>query len=266
MDKTLGSLSGRDIDYIHNTFNSHLGDGDYAKHFGIIAVLDVLGWKKTMTPDKIPEYFGLINSIRSDILDTALRFTSDPDEINIKISILSDTLVLSIDMGKTQPYCEWNLFSLLSRFLTKALKKGFAFRGAISRGEYYTNSLGNVFVGDSFYEAATYCEKTDWAGIIITDSLANALLENNTVEQLKSIFIVQYDKIPFKKDILPPKENLVLMPSMETFIDRQTRTIKKIDFKQLYGLIMDSPNESIQQKYHNTCCFIDYLENNSFFE
>lgn len=130
------------------------------------------------------------------------------------------------------------------------------FRGAISRGEYFTNSLNNVFVGKPFFEAAKYAEKTEWAGVIITDTLSSALLENNSIQDLAQINIIQYDNIPFKEGTTPCKDKLVLIPQNRKRTSFPSQTVARLDYKKLYGEYMKGQIE----KYHNTKAFIEYLE------
>lgn len=251
----MGSLSKEDINNIYLDYEKHMHDGVTVENYGIIVVLDVLGWKNNMQETDINSYFQLINKLRSMFLDTSLRYSNNKELSNIRISTLSDTIVVLIN--GTTPYHELNVFKHISIFLTDALKKGFMFRGAISRGKYYTNKQDNAFVGEPYYEAAKYAESTEWAGVIIADSLADALLKNNSVADLIELNIIEYDEIPFKDSISPLKNNLVLLPNREMCYEKMGNK-KSFDFIGRYKELMEkSPGNEV--KYNNTKRLFEYI-------
>ena len=254
MNKVSGSLSLEDIQDIYEQSAAHWKDGDIKENFGMVAILDVLGWKKRADEQSIQVYVGLINKLRWRMYDTYKRCVEDKNIVpNFTITTLSDTIAILVN--GSFPYCEINIFNHISAFLEEALEQGFMFRGAISRGKYFTNNLDNVFVGEPFFEATKYAEATDWAGVIITDSLSTALLEKNTIEDLQRISIIKYDNIPFKKGIDPCKDKLVLVPQNERRVFYSS-TIARLDFKTLYKKFMG--DEIV--KYKNTATFIEYVE------
>ena len=256
MNKVIGSLSTEDITKIHLDYENHTQDGLVSENFGIVVVLDVLGWKQNIKPNDVSAYFQLINRLRSKFLDTCLRCADKNEVPNVRITTLSDTIVVLID-GST-PYNELNIFNHISQFLTEALKKGFMFRGSISRGTYYTNKLDNSFVGEAFYEAAKYAESTEWAGVIINDTLSTALLENNSVDSLLQLNIIQYMDIPFKSEIKPTKDKLVLLPQREFWYDAKLKKTIYFDFLEKYVELMKG-SKSNEIKLNNTKVFYEFL-------
>lgn len=254
MNKKIGSLSNEDIQDIYLQSAIHISDGEIKENYGIVAILDVLGWKKRANEKSIKEYVSLINNLRWRMYDTYKRCVVDDTPPNFTITTLSDTIAILIN--GSSPYCEFNIFNHISSFLEDAIEHGFMFRGAISRGKYFTNSLGNVFVGEPFFEAAVYAESTDWAGVIITDSLSSALLENNSLQDLAQVNIIQYEDIPFKNKVTPCKDKLVIVPQNRKRIILPSKKIARLDYKSLYKKYMDKEVE----KYNNTKVFIEYLE------
>lgn len=256
MNNVIGSLSVADIKKIHLDYEKHTQDGLICENFGIVVVLDVLGWKQNVKPKDVNVYFQLINRLRSKFLDTCLRCADENEIPNVRISTLSDTIVILIN--GSAPYNELNVFNHLSQFLTESLEQGFMFRGSISRGKYYTNKLDNSFVGEVFYEAATYAESTEWAGVIINDTLSNALLENNSVESLIQLNIIPYPDIPFKDKIEPTKDSLVLLPYRDTWYDVSLKKSVQFDFIKKYVELM-SVSENNNVKLKNTKNFYEFL-------
>jgi hypothetical protein len=259
MDKEIGSLSNADIDCIRQQEYLHHNDGDVICKNGIVVILDVLGWKNKADIDSINTYVGLINRLRISIID-GFRRCSNSDTPDFAITTLSDTI--AILLNSDSPYYEVNIFQRINKFIVDALECDFMFRGAISKGEYYTNINNNIFVGQTFYEAASYAEATEWAGVIITNSLANDLLKENTIQDLREWGIVQYDNIPFKtgpdKKIKPTKDKLVLAPPMMKKIILPSKEKVILDYKKLYRDNMNGESH----KLDNTIKFIEYLENN----
>ena len=270
MNKNIGSLSLNDIQYIHEQSYKHSKDGDLKENFGIVAILDVLGWKNRADKLSIKKYVGLINRLRWLMTDTFKRCAENENiEPNFSITTLSDTIAILINSDGA--YFEMNIFNHLSRFIADSLEQGFMFRGALSRGTYYTNCLNNVFVGQTFFEDAEYAEATDWAGIIITDSLSQSLLENNSLQDLKAINIIKYENIPFKNNVAPSKDKLVIVPANRKKVLLPSKKIERLDYKAFYTKFMESENiNKIEKEYHNenkkskldnTLEFITYLEN-----
>ena len=259
-NKKVGTLSTEDIKRIKLQYDQHKNDCSMIEKFGIVVMLDILGWKNLITINNVKKYAELLNSLRTKILDILLRVTDVNKEYNVDISIFADTIVILIN--NNGPFNELNIFNIISSFVTDSLNKGIAFRGAISRGKYYTNLSKNIFIGEAYYEAAQYCESTNWAGIIITPSLKKDLLQNNSIETLKEINIVKYDEIPFKLDI-EKKSNLVLVPNREHWFHCEIGSSDYTNFKLLYKNIMKNDyTASVNEKYENTIKFIEYLEKN----
>lgn len=262
MNKEVGSLSNEDLRLIRDDYEKHSDDGKSEKHFGIVVVLDVLGWKSCANPEFMERYFSLINFLRSQINDTRLRCTSKPELSNINVSVLSDTIVICID--GSYPYCELNIFRAINHFIAESLKNGIIYRGAISYGEYYINKLGNAFIGKPIYEALKLAEQTDWSGVIITDSLASALLENNSIDSLISLNIFSYP-IPFKLGY-KTKDQLVLYPSF-AILKYRTRINNVAELKALYNsIILINQDAANILKYDNVCKLLNYLESKDWFK
>lgn len=253
MKEKIGSLSNEDIREIHEDYNKHISDGEVRENTGILVVLDVLGWKNNVHPQDITVYFSLINQLRSSLLDTCLRCAPKDIKPNVRIATLSDTIAVLID--KDYPYCQVNIFGHISKFITNALEQGIMFRGAMSWGTYYTNNLDNSFVGQPFYEAAGIAEKVDWAGVIITDSLANELLRENNLEDLTKIGVIQYNNIPFKRGFAT-EHKLVLIPDRPVTCKAPTWKKEYFDFISAYRPLMRGQ----QQKLNNTVAFFEYLK------
>ena len=159
-------------------YQKHLDDGIVERRYGIVVVMDVLGWKNKADSEVIKTYVDLINVLRIKILREWMRVSENVKDEDLYIIMMSDTICIFLDIDDS--YCELNIFKAISEFIVEALGKSFAFRGAVSRGEYFINKKKNVFSGEAIYEAIKYAETTDWAGIILTDSISRALLEVNS--------------------------------------------------------------------------------------
>lgn len=257
--RQLGTVSENDVAKLNLIYDQHQYDGDIKRRYGIVIVLDVLGWKSKATPAIIKTYVELINTLRTEILRQWLYVDDNVKDEDVYVVTMSDSICIFLDIN--DHYCELNIFKTISEFIVNALGCSLAFRGAISRGEYYINKTHNVFIGEAIYEAFKYAEKTEWAGIILTDSIAKSLLENNSVEELKEINIVSYDNIPYKEDqsIKPCYKNLVLIP--KKLIPLSSRNIF-MDLIDLYQKVLCSEKEDVKKKLENTKKFFEYLIEN----
>lgn len=259
----IGSLSSNDINYIKERYQTRMNTGIVSERKGVVICLDVLGWKNYSRPNQIENLTTLTAGLESMIIDETLR-VSNNKECDVDIINLSDTIFILI--SDDSPYFFLNMFKALAKFINNAFNYSFAFRGAISYGEYKHNSTRNIFTGDAIYEAATYCESTEWAGIIITDSLAKELLKENDYVTLEKINLIKYEAIPYKEEFLKNHSKchgfLALNPNRiaigplgeymvaENLIDKYTRY-----FSDKTGNI---PN-CLKEKYQNTIDFIDFI-------
>ena len=254
----IGTLSKKDMEKEKIIYQKHLDDGIVERRYGIVVVMDVLGWKNKANPEVIKTYVDLINVLRIKILREWMRVSDNVKDEDLYIIMMSDTICIFLDIDDS--YCELNIFKAISEFIVEALGKSFAFRGAVSRGEYFINKKKNVFSGEAIYEAIKYAETTDWAGIILTDSISRALLENNDIDDLKALNLISYDKIPYKKEVLdkiaPCYKNLVLVP--KTLFPLSKRNIF-IDLMDLYEKVLDSDKEDVKVKLENTKQFLEFL-------
>lgn len=255
MDKTIGSLSKDDIQSLYDEYNLHIFDGEVKENEGIIVILDVIGWQNFANPQFVDNYFQMINRLRTELL-TICKRSSAGNELkpNIRVVSMSDTIIVLINGER--PYCDLNIFGHISKFITESLQAGIMFRGLINYGKYYTNTLDNAFIGETYYETVKSAEKTEWAGVILTDNLSRRLLSKFSIEELKALHIIRYEDIPFK-EITPMVEKLVLTPfrDMKIMVDSGERIF--FDFKKRYGELMNDG-----KKLENTIRFFDYLEKN----
>lgn len=252
-NKIIGTLSDDDIDYIHKVVAEHYSDGDIIECNGLVIVLDVLGWQESAKKETIQNLFIQLNKLRGDYLDACLRCSDDRDKFNVYANAIADNIVIFVNGDF--PYHSYNIYYELGKLVANSLKMGIAFRGAINYGEFYINKLGNSYVGQVVYDTIKYADKTDWAGLVIMTPLADALLENNDLEELKKLNIVQYDEIPYKDCFKQEyrKYNLTVLPN---------RDYTGIDYVKAYNKYMDSNNESIKIKRENTIKFINFIEAN----
>lgn len=161
--------------------------------------------------------FGGIDTNVLSISDTIALFTSGPAEIAIEIHA---------------KICSW--------LLEYAFKQKIPLRGAISYGEYSIKE--NIMLGYAVDEAASWHEKTDWIGVILTPSAKFAVGTN----KLQSI--TTYDQIPFKSSI--KNLNLCVDWSYQDKADL---------FKIIQSKGPHTPE--IAPKYLNTLSYFNYREN-----
>lgn len=249
----VGTLSNKDIDYIHKSARQHYSDGNAIECEGVIIVLDVLGWQKTATKETITNLFNQLNRFRSHCLDICLRCSDNIDKFNVFANAIADNIVIFINGDF--PYHSYNVFNELGKLVANSLEMGIAFRGAINYGKFYINKLGSSYVGEAVYNSIKNADKTDWAGIIIMNPLAEILLKNKKIEDLNEFNIIQYNEIPYKSTDYKElsRHNLVIKPN---------RNFTNIDYIKSYEQYMAGEREDIKLKKENTIKFIKFLEEN----
>lgn len=266
VNKKVGTLSSDDIKNIYSKYKDRICTGTTVEDKGVVICLDVLGWKKYSKPNQIENLTFITAMLESTIWDDILRCSDNQEQAKIDIVNLSDTILIFI--SDDSPYSFINVFKALSKFVNKAFTYSFAFRGAISYGEYEYNKTRNIFTGKAVYEAATYCESTEWAGIIITDSLANELLKENDYQTLEHIHLIKYEDIPFKKDFLDKKtkDSLVLNPN-SIFVGQLGEYMHNENLEEKYTNYFSNSTgiipEKLKNKYLNTIKFIKFINSNS---
>ena len=166
---------------------------------GAVTFLDVLGWKGIWERNQfaISKLQNLVYEMQDKAQeistkymdDKSLRGKSKPTEV---LSI-SDTIAIftsappEIAIAIHAELCSWAL--------SYSLEQELPLRGATSYGEY--SIADNIMLGYAVDEAASWHETTDWIGVILTPS-AKINLRNKLPE-----FVIEYDKIPFKKSMRP---------------------------------------------------------------
>ena len=265
-NKTKGTLSSEDIKYINSQYQKRISTGTTTQDKGVVICLDVLGWKNYSRSNQIENLTALTASLEASILDNTLRFSDNKEEHKVEIVNLSDTIFIFI--SNESDYFFLNIFKALARFINNAFLYSFAFRGAISYGEYKYNKTRNIFTGEAVYEAAAYCESTEWAGIIVTDSLSNELLKENDYDTLEHVHLIRYEDIPFKEKFLDKKtkDSLVLNPN-SIFVGERGEYMHNENLEEKYtnyfsnntGIIPDD----LKEKYENTIKFVKHINERS---
>lgn len=134
--------------------------------FGVITLLDVLGWKGIYSRKK-----NAIYSLATFIEKIREKSEEHRGKINDGTEVLSisDTIVIytpcseeevseAIDIHRA--LCQW--------IIPESIYEGIPVRGAISYGEVKVQK--NIYVGKAVDEAASWYEQADWIGVHLTPS------------------------------------------------------------------------------------------------
>ena len=140
------------------------------KKEGVVAILDVLGFKEMLKKDKPNKIYNNWSSIKKQLnkqlkLDRKIEKEIGHPIPKIDKYFFSDTIVLFSEI------CDLNeMFYFYGHvgnlFNYSMLKKGIFFRGAISYGEYYAEK--DIFLGSAIADAGEWHDQADWAGLMIT--------------------------------------------------------------------------------------------------
>jgi hypothetical protein len=140
--------------------------------YGFVALLDALG-TKTASIDESKKYLDLINNIK-ELIKLSLAATLDNPDIDPKIfdelsiHFFGDTLLITYEIKDKNKEVDYfsRISFVLQLFICNALKLGLLFRGSLSIGEYVDKDA--IALGPAISDAATWYEKIDMIGVILT--------------------------------------------------------------------------------------------------
>lgn len=186
------------LDILHNELIAqykHIDDVGLKKH--IIAYIDILGIKKLMLNNNMVNYaesaYATFNLIKNIML-----------EYNYKCSIISDSIVISIEIDKLD-----NIKMFLDRCkatFMALLDPNFSLlsRGAITIGDLYHNN--DIVFGSGLVEAYLLQENEKYPRYIFTDNVSKNINDFYSQPQFRQYynldFILENDK-PIALNILP---------------------------------------------------------------
>ena len=172
---------------------------------GVVSFLDVLGWKDIWVnnDDSIKSLNDFILLFRAEA-DAIYRFIfniSEDADINLKINLFSDTIVVStLDLDD---FLKTVLFhAKMSQWaLENGIKANLPLRGAIGYGDYSYSKTSTAMSGPVIAEISEWSEKANWIGVIFAPSVKfeSMFRKINLFDSpLTYKLIVKYDEIPFK--------------------------------------------------------------------
>lgn len=233
----LDMSSHKEIQCELNRIFSDMSSAVASRHdliFGAISFFDFLGWKgiwqdPSNAAQPLEEVTNLINDIRDNVIKKTRSFFEQKkalngDKLSTIISI-SDTIALFTP--QIQSVKDVDLLKLHADIAKMVLelsgKRGYPIRGAISFGRY--SIMNNVMIGPGIDECASWHEKSDWIGAILTPSAQIILdcdLYNNSGSSLPDT-IISYS-VPMKSGIARPKYCVKWEISINEFRKMQDRT------------------------------------------
>lgn len=221
----------------------NISDTGIKMESGAVTFLDVLGWKGIWVVNT--RAIEILSSLVSRTKEIADEITSSYAEKTVslrgkseitRVLSISDTIALFTSAPATVAI---EIHALICSWLLEyAFSQKIPLRGATSYGKYSLKD--NIMLGYAVDEAASWHEKTDWIGVVLTPSAKYHLGE----DYKKVAKVTTYDKIPFKGSI----KNLDLCIDWG-FADKE----------DLYNIIQDKGPHSpdIAPKYLNTLAFLD---------
>jgi hypothetical protein len=161
------------LEYIKNLENPHVTLHELSSHcgmnpvlFGVITLLDILGWKGVYSrkEDPISSLMRLTNDIISQSETHRGKVNGNTEVISISDTIAIYTPCSENEVSEAidihRALCQW--------IIPKSIGEGIPVRGAISYGEIKVKK--NTFVGRAVDEAASWYEQADWIGVHLTPS------------------------------------------------------------------------------------------------
>jgi hypothetical protein len=209
---------------------------------GAITFLDVLGWKGIWSRD--PNAIEKIEWLANELEGFAVQDTKGKTfgktgayTLETKIVIISDTLVITTLADNSISTDAIILHGKLSKIaINESIKKGIPVRGASCFGEFIISENKNILVGKAVDEAASWYERANWIGVLMTPS-AYFMYKNGSSEIWTEYPPPFKENINFKTltvnwlenagDIDNIKNKFSLMsPILPEFIDKFQNTIE----------------------------------------
>jgi len=239
---------------------------------GYVLMLDVLGFKESITPTYSTKFLEIWNDIRNTLIkakqDCEKENTSENLIMCLDLLCLSDTILIGVSLepnkAKLAFVTLYSLVKVIEELVFNCMTKyKLFFRGALSYGEYLVNDDLNIAFGPAINEAAAWYETTDWCGIVLTPSAEyrhEYLLSlpeeelSHDAKVLMSGFVRKY-KIPFKPGVPNACHYALLwfMPSLGGGKDRRiweslTLSLSSMAHHPVFAL-----------KHSNTVDFVKYI-------
>ncbi len=157
---------------INGSSEPQVEDKPQSKTFkeGVITLLDVLGWKGKTNINSMYNLWDIISENKvNDITKQYSKFTEKGENIETKVISISDTIIFYTFCDPLNYGIVLELHGeIASDFLIRGLERNILFRGATSLGEFQTKE--NIFIGPAVDEAASWYERSNWIGIIMSPS------------------------------------------------------------------------------------------------
>lgn len=244
-----------------------------------VAYLDILGFKSKV-----------INSDNPEVLESLLRrffkslkYYGGVDESKtqqsppVRFTWNSDSILIYTEDNTLEKFI--NISSVIAFFIMGTMDYiPFPVRGALSQGDFYCDSVGNIYFGKAMLDAIEWEAKQEWSGVILTPDCSNFVKTKNyhppplemTIyrgddrhrEKVTGPLLVEYD-VPIKKEInrsirgcnltITREENQKLFCINWTVASRDINESKiRKSFLSLSGKIN---NYSLEKKILNTYNF-----------
>lgn len=202
---------------------------------GAISFFDFLGWKgiwqnPNNAAQPLEDVTNLINDIRTNVIEKSSIFFErrkalNGDKLSTIISISDTIAIFTPQIQRVKDVDLLKLHADIAKMILELSgKRGYPIRGAISYGRY--SIMNNVMIGPGIDECASWHEKSDWIGAILTPSAQIILdcdLYNNSDSRLPNT-IISYDGVPMKSGIAKPKYCVKWELSIDEFRKMQDRT------------------------------------------
>lgn len=244
---------------------------------GIVAVLDILGykgiWQREKLTDVIENHNKIISATENKI-DTAIdktlnkinsknkrtRRTSKEDDLIITINTISDTVIITC-RGKRESLNDKINFigNYLSEIYKIGLENKLLFRGAISIGEFYEYVEKNILIGPAIDDAAEWHQMANWSGILFTPTAKNKI-NLNAIQNKKEIPLMY--TVPHEVPLQNGKLDTYVINWAYGYKNNHLKEKRSLEYiKSLFYSAYENVNidKTIEVKYSNTEKFIDKM-------
>lgn len=236
-----------------------------------VAFIDILSFKKIVNNfgEKI-DYLGDLlkgnyraalfsamtgKTVTVEFSESGRNSVLDESATRVKHYIFSDSVIIYTEGSSTEELEE--IIRVLNFFVAKSLLEGFPIRGALIKGEVYTND--SIIIGIPIVKAVKLEGKQEWSGIIIDDSCFDSMASQSKKKDLQDKKLICTEEVLLKKEKADKdnsieyerKEHLVI--NWPEFIGMKISNVENL--RECFNRYAGQGDHSAQRKQMETIVF-----------
>lgn len=179
----------------------------------------------------------------------------DESSTRVKHYIFSDSIIIYTEESSVEELEE--IIRVLNFFVAKSLLEGFPIRGALVKGEVYTNE--SIIIGTPIVKAVKLEGKQEWSGIIIDETCFDSKASQSMKEDLLDKKLICFEEVLLKKERIDKNNSIEyerkkhLVINWPEFMGMKISQVENL--QKYFTRYADQGDHSAQQKQIETIAF-----------